>query len=157
MTSGCHSSNRISCRWKRVACGVTLLAVAACEQGASLSEDANRVAHVKGGVIYRERMALPPTAEVEVELQDISRADAPASTLATVILSGSGGPPYPFSIAYKPEHMDARKRYALRGTISVNGKLLFTSTDYIDPFAGNPVEVLVRRVPGYTDGAAESR
>jgi putative lipoprotein len=105
------------------------------------------VAFIKGQVVYRERMMLPPEAEIEVQLQDISRADAMATIMATVLLKAEGGPPYPFSIEYNPAQIDPRMRYALRATISVEDQLLFTSTDYIDPFGdGSPVEVLVRRV-----------
>lgn len=105
------------------------------------------VARIEGSVWYRERIALPPGAEVEVQLQDVSRADAMATVLASVLLKPESGPPYPFSIEYDPASIDPRMRYALRATISLEGRLMFTSTDYIDPFAGNPVEVLVRRVP----------
>ena len=34
--------------------------------------------------------------------------------------------------------------------------MLFSSTDYIDPFAGNPVEILVRQVPEAVRTAAPS-
>ena len=104
------------------------------------------IALVEGTVVYRERMMLPPGAEVEVQLQDISRADAMATILAEVRLTPQGGPPYPFSIEYEPTTIDPRRTYALRATISARERLLFSSTEYIDPFAGNPVEVLVQRV-----------
>lgn len=103
------------------------------------------MARIEGSVYYRERMMLPPGAEVEVQLQDISRADAMATVLATVLITPEGGPPYDFAIDYDPARIDERMRYALRATISVADKLMFSSTDYIDPFSGNPVEVLVRR------------
>lgn len=139
--------------WRRVitaglaAAGLTL---AACGgEGptpvAGSGEEAG-VAQIEGSVIYRERMMLPPGAEVEVQLQDISRPDALASVMASVIITPEGGPPYDFAIEYDPASIDSRMRYAIRGTISLGDRLLFTSTDYIDPFAGGPVEVLVRRV-----------
>ena len=126
------------------------LALAACgkndgERGSAPGEEAG-VAKIQGQVIYRERMMVPPGAEVEVQLQDISRADAMATVMASVLSRAEGGPPYPFSIEYDPARIDPRMRYALRATISVGDQLLFTTTDYIDPFSGNPVEVLVRRV-----------
>jgi putative lipoprotein len=105
------------------------------------------VARIEGSVWYRERMALPPGAEVEVQLQDVSRVDAMATVLASVHLTPETGPPYPFTIEYDPGSIDPRMRYALRATISFEGRLMFTSTEYIDPFAGHPVEVLVRRTP----------
>ena len=105
------------------------------------------MSQIVGSVIYRERMMLPPGSDLEIQLQDVSRADAPASVLATVMMTPEGGPPYPFSIEYKPAQIDDRMQYALRATIRLDDRLLFTNTDYIDAFSGNPVEVLVRRVP----------
>lgn len=102
---------------------------------------------IQGSVYYRERIMLPPGAEVEVQLQDISRPDALASVIASVLLTPEGGPPYHFAIEYDPARINPRMRYALRATISVGGSLLFTSTEYIDPFAGGPLEILVQRVP----------
>jgi putative lipoprotein len=101
---------------------------------------------IEGQVVYRERMMLPPGAAIEVQLQDISKADALATVMATVLLKAEGGPPYPFAIEYDPGRIDPRMRYAIRATISEGDRLLFTTTDYIDPFSGGPVEVLVRRV-----------
>ena len=82
-----------------------------------------------------------------MQLEDISRADALATVLVEVSMSPRGGPPYPFVIDYPSAQIDERMRYALRATIRMGDELLFTNTDYIDPFTGNPVEVLVRKVP----------
>lgn len=109
--------------------------------------EAGSMRQIIGSVVYRERMMLPPNSELEIQLQDVSRADAPASVLASVMITPQGGPPYPFSIDYNPGQIDERMRYALHATIRLDNRLLFTNTDYIDAFGGNPVEVLVRRVP----------
>ena len=150
-----------SLRWTgRCLSLLTLGLMAACgpDQGYDASAGGeSTVARIEGNVIYRERMMLPPGAQVEVQLQDISRADALASVLATVMLTPEDGPPYPFAIEYDPARVDPRKRYALRATIAVDGRMLFSSNEYIDPFsgggrpgnpaAGAPLEVLVQRVP----------
>lgn len=124
---------------------LALVTLTGCGSGQE-NAGGDSVARVEGTVFYRERIMLPPGAVVEVQLQDISRADAMASVLATVLLTPQGGPPYSFAIDYDPARIDTRLRYALRATISVEDRLMFTSTEYIDPFAGNPVEVLVQRV-----------
>ncbi|MEH6583252.1 MAG: YbaY family lipoprotein [Halioglobus sp.] len=135
------------------AVGLIVLAglLIACSEGAGTFDTDGRqdavVGKVEGAVVYRERMALPPGAIVEVELQDISRADAPASVMATLALTPEGGPPYNFSIEYDPAQIDEQMRYALHATIRLDDRLLFTNMDYIDAFSGNPVEVLVQRVP----------
>ena len=125
---------------------VAILGACGSDQGSADLAAAGSAARVEGTVIYRERMLLPPGAEVEVQLQDISKADALASVIATVLFTPEGGPPYHFAIDYDPARIDQRLRYALRATISVGEQLMFSSTDYIDPFAGSPVEILVQRV-----------
>ena len=123
------------------------LMLTACSGGEPPASNAGgTVATIEGSVYYRERMLLPPGVEVEVQLQDVSRADAMATVLATVNQVPEGAPPYPFEITYDPAGIDPRRRYALRATISRGEQLLFTSTEYTDPFQGNPVEVLVQRV-----------
>ena len=114
------------------------------------SEEASDVAlaQIEGTVFYRERIALPPNAVVEVQLEDVSRSDAPATVMAVVTLNSEQGPPYAFSIDYSPDQIDSRMTYALRATIRVDDKLRFINTEYINPFSGNPVEVLVRGVSG---------
>jgi putative lipoprotein len=118
----------------------------AAEQQPPAATGENDMGVIRGQVVYRERMMLPPGANIEVQLQDISRADALATVMSSVMLKAEGGPPYPFEIEYDPSRIDDRMRYALRATISSGNRLLFTSTDYIDPFMGEQVEVLVRRV-----------
>ncbi|MBE9537951.1 MAG: YbaY family lipoprotein [Proteobacteria bacterium] len=105
------------------------------------------MAKIEGTVFYRERIALPPNAVVEIQLEDVSRADAMATVMATLTLNSENGPPYAFSIDYDPARIDSRMTYALRASIRVDDKLMFTTMDYTDPFSGNPVSVLVRRVP----------
>ena len=49
-----------------------------------------QAATIRGSAAYRERMALPPGAVLAVALQDISRADAPAETLAELLAFHTG-------------------------------------------------------------------
>jgi putative lipoprotein len=133
------------------------LGISACsESGKTPVVEVAETARIEGQITYRERMMLPPGAEVEIQLQDISRADAMATVLATVTLTPESGPPYPFAIEYDPANIDSRMRYALRATITVGDKMMFATTDYIDAFSGNPVEVLVRRVAAPVNADAAS-
>ena len=135
--------------WLRSALmGLAVTGLVACDDGAAPTAPTgvDGMDKIEGVVFYRERMMLPPGAEVEVQLQDISRADAMARVLATVSQVPGGAPPYPFVIEYDAAGIDPRMRYALRATISLGDQLMFTSNEYIDPFQGNPVEVLVQRV-----------
>lgn len=87
---------------------------------------------VDGTAAYRERMMLPPDAVFEAQLQDISRADAPAEVLGRVRLDPAGQPPFRFEIAYDDAAVERRGRYAVRATVTRQGQLLFT-TDRIYP------------------------
>jgi copper homeostasis protein (lipoprotein) len=87
---------------------------------------------VDGTAAYRERMMLPPDAVFEAQLQDISRADAPAEVLGRARLDPAGQPPFRFEIAYDDAAVERRGRYAVRATVTRQGQLLFT-TDRIHP------------------------
>ena len=106
---------------------------------------------VSGEVWYRERQALPAGARVMVTLEDQSRADAPATVITSYIhVVDRDAPPYPFRLVYDPAAIDDRHVYGLRARIEHAGKLVFTSTERIDPFAGTPgepVRILVSRMP----------
>lgn len=104
-------------------------------------------AKIQGTVLYRERMMLPPGAEVKVQLEDISRADAMAEVLAVVTMTPQGGPPFAFAIDYDANRIEERRRYALRASITLDGNLMFTTTEYTDPFQPGPIEMTVERVP----------
>lgn len=137
-----------------------LAGLSACDASGPETEEKSSLSTIEGSVYYRERMALPPGAELTVELQDISRPDAPATTLASVVTPASAGPPYAFSIEYRPGQIDSRHRYGLRAAITFEGRLLFTNTDYINPFAEGAqgpegsLEVLVRRAPEAAGGSS---
>ena len=129
---------------------VMAFGLAACEgeQEAGMSGGAAvQMAQIEGSVVYRERMLLPPGVEVEVQLEDVSRPDAMATVLTSVRWTPEGSVPYPFVLEYDPADIDPRRTYALRATIKEGDRLLFTTTDYIAPFTGNPVEILVSQVP----------
>lgn len=107
---------------------------------------------ISGEVWYRERIALMPGAKVVVTLEDVSRADAPATVITdyTYVVDGKA-PPYPFKLVYSPSAIDERMTYALRAKILKDGKLLFINTQRVDPFAGEPgepVRIMVSKTGG---------
>ncbi len=107
-------------------------------------------ASVTGNVVYRQRIALPPSATVEVKLLDVSRADAPAITIAeqTIITNGKQVP-IPFTLPYNPAQINPRSTYAVQARILIDGQLRWISTSrYAVITQGNPtnLEVLVQPV-----------
>lgn len=110
---------------------------------------AGPTATVRGEATYRERFAVPPGAQLEVVLLDVSRADAPAQAIGNVTLSDIGQPPYRFELPYVAQDIVASHRYSVRARLTHQGQLLFT-TDRTYPVitAGNPTEVqlMLKRV-----------
>lgn len=100
------------------------LALSGCASTAAPDED---IVTVTGSVTYRERIALPPTAEIEVRVDDVSLADAPARTLAWQSFTPEGKQvPFPFAIAVKRSDLDPRHRIAVAARITDgDGELMF--------------------------------
>ena len=115
---------------------VVLLTAAMVATGCGVVSDEQEPAMetIRGTVIYLEGVALPPAAKVSVEIQDVSRADAPARVLASTRFEAEGGPPYPFRLSYDPDRVDTRMRYALGAAITLGDKLLFTTDPHHPAF-----------------------
>ncbi len=106
---------------------------------------------LSGTVAYRERIALPPTAALEVTLEDVSRVDAASTVVARVRVDAPGQVPIPFDLPYATGDIDGAHRYAVRARIVDGDRLLFTSTDTTLVLTqGHPsrVSLLLRMVPG---------
>ncbi len=107
---------------------------------------------VTGTVAYRERIALPPTAVIKVQLVDVSRADAPAVVLGEQLIEAGGRQvPFAFEIPYDPAQIDQRYTYAVQARIENDGQLLFINDQrYAVITRGAPTEVamMLRAVGG---------
>jgi putative lipoprotein len=106
---------------------------------------------IEVSVWYRERIMLPPGAEVNVILEDVAKMDVKAERIATKRLMPEGGPPWDFSLHYDSTKIKDRGHYALRARVEVEGRLMFTSTEHIpalDHEPGTPVDIRVSMVPG---------
>jgi putative lipoprotein len=136
--------------WHRWLAAAAVLAAAGCAGGAPATRgaDAPREAAIEGTAAWRERMALPPGARFEAELQDVTRADAPAMVIARAVIAEAPNPPIRFTIPYDASRIDANHRYAVRAAVRAGGRLLFAS-DVPQPVltqgAGQTVELLLRR------------
>lgn len=102
---------------------------------------------VTGTVTHRSRMALAPNTVIEIQLVDVSRADAPAITLASqTMVTGGRQVPIPFELVYNPDQIDPRMSYAVQARVTVDGELQFISTRrhaVITQGRPNQVEVVV--------------
>lgn len=126
---------------------VEIMVVNSGEQTITLNGMAQQASStITGTVTYLPRIALPPNAVVEVSLVDVSRADAPAITLASQqIVSGGRQVPFPFTLPYDSGQIDARSSYAVQSRITVDGELQFVTTTQFPVITnGNPTAVEVR-------------
>jgi putative lipoprotein len=100
------------------------------EEPITPENDAATTATISGSIMYRERIALGADAVVEVELVDVSLADAPSKIVAEIRLDEPGQVPIPFKVTYDPEAIDERFTYAIQARIYERGELRFTTTTH---------------------------
>jgi putative lipoprotein len=109
---------------------------------------------VTGTATKRDRMALPPDAVFEARVEDVSHADARAVVIGSVRIEGPGQVPISFAIDVDPKRIDAANSYAVRATITIDGRLRYT-TDTRHPVltrgAGTHVDVVLRPVSSPPD------
>ncbi|WP_137937437.1 YbaY family lipoprotein [Chitinivorax sp. B] len=119
--------------------GLALSGVCSVAQGAeALTKKVGKMMVLKGGVVYRERMALPPNAKVQVRLDDVSLMDVAATTIAQQTIQTKGKQvPIAFKLRYPANKLEAKRQYALTARIEVDGKLWFinTTSHPVDPTA----------------------
>lgn len=83
-----------------------------------------------GTVTYRQRVSLPAGSVINVELQDVSRADAAAAVLAAQMITTTGeNVPIAFTLTYDPGRIEERFSYAVRAQIHIGGALRWSSTE----------------------------
>jgi putative lipoprotein len=106
---------------------------------------------LNGTVTYRERIALARDAVVEVTLEEVSRADAPATIIAAQTIEAQGAQvPLAFALTYDPAQITPRDIWVVRATIKEGDQLAWTSTQrYPVITQGAPaddVEIILQRV-----------
>lgn len=110
-----------------------------------------------GTVSYRERIALPPDAVVDVKLSDVSLQDIAAPVIAETTIATAGRQvPLRFELRYDPMKLVPGQTYAIRASIRSGDGLLFTTdaAHRVIP-RGNPGEIdliLVRVSPAGGQG-----
>lgn len=123
-----------------VAVLISLLMLASCAQPAV----------VKGTINTQDQAELPAGAIVNVQLQDTSRADAPAIVVGEQVIQNPEQFPISFEIEYDPAQIDERHVYSMRVRIDAEGKLIFiNTTKHLVITRGFPteLEVIVDKQP----------
>ena len=124
---------------------LAVLFMAGCSSpGAAPPGGGTATARVTGTVTYLQRIALPPTAVIKVQLVDVSRMDAPAVVLGEQIIQASGKQvPFVFEISYDPARIEANRTYAVQARIEDDGELLFINDTHY--------AVITRSAPTHVD------
>ncbi len=121
--------------------------VASADDGDRSPSDAVTVA---GSVVLRDPVELPPGTLLTVTLEDVSRADAPAVTLArTQTEVKDQQTPIAFSLVYPMSAVEPGSVYAARAQLTVGDQLLFTTTErnQVDVLNPSPLELVLDPVP----------
>ena len=94
-------------------------------------------AFLTGTVTYRQRVALTPEAEVQVELRDVTSPDpASSAPIAKQLIATPGQVPIPFSLEYDPTRIFGGRSYAISARIVDRGQLQYVTE--------TPIPVLTR-------------
>ncbi|MCO5190384.1 MAG: YbaY family lipoprotein [Anaerolineae bacterium] len=93
---------------------------------------------VTGSIVSAESAVLPEDAIIQVQIQDTSQADAPATVIGEQIMEAAGAQfPIGFKVAYNPSDVDQRFTYSMGVRITdASGKLIFVS-DTVVPVITN--------------------
>ncbi len=106
----------------------------------SMRQPTTTGASVTGTVTYRERIAMPPGALVEVQLLDTSRMDVPAEEISMQLIEDPGSVPVPYRLGFDADDIIDNHTYSVRATISSGDDLLWTTdTAYPVITRGNPL------------------
>ncbi|MEP2530729.1 META domain-containing protein [Shimia sp.] len=105
---------------------------------------------LEGTVAYRARIAMPPEAVVNVQLVDISLADAPSVMLGAVAVRPGGQVPVGWQLTYDDAMVSDTGRYAVQAEITSGEKTLFRTTQVFPALtsdAPEKVDVMVEMSP----------
>jgi putative lipoprotein len=123
-------------RRQLVAILCSALLTGACVQngGSPIQPPGLAAGKLSGTVTYRQRIALPPGAVVEVSLVDVAKMDAPSRTIGSVRVPTQGRQvPIPFELRYDADRSADPSEYAVQARIEDGrGRLLFI-TDTRNP------------------------
>lgn len=99
-----------------------------------------------GSVDLRQPATLPSDALLTVTLEDVSRADAPAVTLAQTQTTLHGEQaPIGFSLVYPGPAVQPGAIYAARARLNLGDQLLYTTTEHnrVDAFHPAPIQLVM--------------
>jgi putative lipoprotein len=118
--------------------------------------DGSDAGTVTGTVSYLQRMALPPDAEIQVQLLDVTYATARVITETKMTL-GERQVPVPFELRFDTAKIDPHRKDSILARILVDGNARFMENlPYrIMDDSGYPlhVQMILKKVPGAVEGS----
>lgn len=155
---GAHSARSLSLSRRAVAARGLALALGVIAPMAMFSSPAQAAPlTVRGEVVYRERMALPPGARLVVQLADVSRADAPARIIATTQVDTVQGSPIAFVLRTDTRKFAKRRSYAWQARISDARDNVLLINDTAQPWLPGDARPVIIPVTRASAGAAPVR
>ncbi|MBP9198526.1 MAG: META domain-containing protein [Gemmatimonadales bacterium] len=135
--------------WRRwIVMGLLALLPAGCARREARPADGGVL---QGALAFPAGIALPAGATIEVRLDDVSRQDAAAATMAeTTFVAGTTVGPIPFTLRFPAESIVESRSYSARASVRSGSRLLYTTTAaYRVLTQGNParVDLALVRVP----------
>ncbi len=128
--------------------GLVALLPAGCARRAPRPADAGLL---QGSISAPAGLSLPDDATIEVRLDDVTRQDAAAATVAeTTFAAGTTTSPVPFTLQFPAEAIVESHSYSARASVRSGARLLYVSTAaYRVLTQGNParVDLALVRVP----------
>jgi putative lipoprotein len=108
---------------------IATLVLTSCAGPEVSAQDDSRDAAVRAIVNYRERIALPQDAIVELRLLDVSDPGGPAPLVAQSIIATDGRQvPIPVEVRYDTSGIRTDRRYALHASILSGDRTMFTTS-----------------------------
>ncbi len=99
--------------------------------------EARPAASLSGTVTYRQRIALTPEAEVQIELRDVSRQDVESPLIAKRVIAKPGQVPIAFTLDYDPALIETGHTYAISARITDRGQLQFVTDTRVTVLGGD--------------------
>ena len=93
--------------------------------GCGRNEPEDDMAELRGLVSYRERMSLPGTARLEVELQDVTNVGATPEILGRTVVENAGQIPIGFIVVFNASKFEQGHIYAVSAAIYDGNRMLF--------------------------------
>jgi putative lipoprotein len=112
---------------------------------------------ITGTVSYREHMALPPNAVVDVKLVETPAAGGSREVLAQVHLKPDRQVPVPYKLELERDRIKSDRTYALQALISVDGRpWFFGSARYGLGETSARIDILVQRITTAADHGGDN-